>query len=44
MRFVISTENTKNKILLFSIFDSFEKIFLLKMKTVISSYHYFYFQ
>jgi len=30
MRFLISTEN---EILLFSVFGSFEKIFLLKMKT-----------
>jgi len=32
---LISTENTGNEILLFSVFDSFGKIFSLKMKTEI---------
>ena len=35
MSFLISTENTKNKISLFSVFTSFEKICSLKMKTEI---------
>ena len=35
MRFMVSTENTENEILLFSVFDSFGKIFLLEMKTEI---------
>jgi len=35
MRFLVSTENTKNEILLFPVFGSFGKIFSLKMKTKI---------
>ena len=35
MRFVVSTENTENEILLFPAFGSFEKTFSLKMKTKI---------
>jgi len=35
MRFLVSTENTENEILLFSVFGSFGKIFSLKMKTEI---------
>jgi len=31
MKFLISTENIENKILLFPVLDSFEKIFSLKM-------------
>jgi len=31
MKFLISTENTENEILLFPIFGLFEKIFSLKM-------------
>ena len=37
MKFLISTENTENEILLFPVFGSFRKIFLLKMKTEIQS-------
>jgi len=37
MRFLVSTENTKNEILLFSVFDLFVKIFSLKIKTKIQS-------
>jgi len=35
MRFLVSTENTENEILLFLIFGLFGKIFSLKMKTEI---------
>jgi len=35
MRFLISTKNTENEILLFLVFGSFGKIFLLKIKTEI---------
>jgi len=35
MRFLISTENTENKILLFPTFGSFEKMFSMKIKTEI---------
>jgi len=35
MRFLVSTENTENEILLFPVFGSFEKIFSLKIKTEI---------
>jgi len=34
MNFLISTENIKNEILLFSVFSSFEKIFSLKMTEI----------
>jgi len=34
MKFMVSTE-TENEILLFSVFDLFEKIFSLKLKTKI---------
>jgi len=37
MRFLVSTENTENEILLFPVFGSFGKIFSLKMKTEIQS-------
>ena len=37
MRFLLLTKNTENEILLFLIFDSFEKIFSQKIKTKIQS-------
>jgi len=35
MRFLVSTENIENEILLFSVYGSFEKIFSLKMSSKI---------
>jgi len=37
MKFMVSTENTENKILLFLVFGSFKKIFSLKIKIEIQS-------